>query len=52
MTRTFRYCKWSDLDDALRLGWIVSADLGPVHGKWSVLVEYLCDCRPDAWVRG
>lgn len=49
--RLFRYCRHEHVEAALRLGWIVSADLGPTHGRWSVLCEYLCNCRPDAWVR-
>lgn len=29
----------------LELGWIVWADLGEVHGYWSVLMRWLCDCK-------
>jgi hypothetical protein len=40
----FRYIRRADLSDALRAGWLVVADLGPVHGEYSVLCEWLCDC--------
>jgi len=38
--RTFRLCRHSDLLRVLALGWVYSADLGEVHGAWSVLVEW------------
>jgi hypothetical protein len=37
---TFRYCNHTLLLRVLALGWIYSADLGEVHGEWSVLVEW------------
>jgi hypothetical protein len=40
MTRTYRLCRHGVLLRALALGWILSADLGAVHGEWSVLVEW------------
>ena len=45
-TRVYRYCRFADLPDALALGWMVAADLGPTHGYWAVLVVWLCDCEP------
>lgn len=50
-TRTFRYCPWSRIEEALRLGWIVADDMaGCHHGCWGVLVEWLCEC-PAPWVK-
>lgn len=45
MTRSglFRYVRHEDIDAYHRRGWTVVADLGPVHGQWSVLM-WRCDC--------
>jgi hypothetical protein len=43
--RTFRYVPWDRLPDYLALGWIPVADLGPTHGRWSILCEWLCACE-------
>lgn len=48
MTRMFRYCVRHRLDAALQMGWIVAADLGPTHGTYACLVEWICDC-PAPW---
>jgi hypothetical protein len=45
MIRTFRYVLWHRLPDYLALGWLPVADLGPTHGEWSTLCEWLCACR-------
>jgi hypothetical protein len=42
--RTFRYVLHERREDYERLGWMVVADLGPVHGEWSVLAEFICSC--------
>lgn len=42
MTRTFAYIRRSQIDDAIRLGWLPRASAGP----WSVLAEWLCPCPP------
>jgi hypothetical protein len=42
--RTFRYVLHERVADYERLGWLVVAELGPVHGEWSVLAEYICSC--------
>jgi hypothetical protein len=34
------------VNDYLRLGWMVAADLGPVHGEYSVLMAWPCTCNP------
>ncbi len=44
MTRTYHFVPWLYLDDWLRLGWLPVADLGPTHGEWSCLCQWLCDC--------
>ena len=44
MTRLFRYVVWSDVERRLREGWFLSSDLGPSHGCYSVLMEFLCCC--------
>jgi hypothetical protein len=43
MTRTglFRYVPHHRIDDFHRTGWMVVADLGPTHGRWSVLM-WIC----------
>lgn len=45
MTRTglFRYVRLSDVEAFHRRGWMCVADLGPTHGRWSVLM-WRCDC--------
>lgn len=45
MTRTFRYVMWELVEDYLCLGWMVMADLGPIHGQYSTLMEWRCACR-------
>ena len=40
----FRYVIHERVSEYLNLGWIVCADLGPVHGQWSVLMRWLCEC--------
>jgi len=44
MTRIFRYVVWSQVDAFLKAGWFISADLGPSHGCYSVLMEWVCIC--------
>ena len=43
--RTFRYCPRERINDALRLGWMVSASNEP----WGVLVEWMCKCDAPWW---
>jgi hypothetical protein len=42
--RIFRYVLHERVRDYERLGWMVVAELGPVHGEWSVLAEFICSC--------
>jgi hypothetical protein len=46
VTRTglFRYVALECLADFLGRGWLPVADLGPVHGHWSVLCWH-CQCE-------
>jgi hypothetical protein len=44
MTGQFRYVRWSALEQHLRKGWMVVADLGPPHDTYSVLC-WRCDCE-------
>ncbi len=43
-TGTLRYVAEHDIERFLNMGWMVTADLGPVHGAWSVIM-WRCDCR-------
>jgi hypothetical protein len=43
----FKYVRFAEAEDYLRLGWAPTAALGGTgHGEWSVLMAWLCDCRP------
>lgn len=42
-TGLFRYVRHSDAYAYMVRGWMVTADLGPTHGQWSVLMwHYEC----------
>lgn len=43
----FRYVRHEAVPDYEAEGWRVAADLGPVHGHWSVLMEWAGDGRLD-----
>ena len=34
------------IPDYEMLGWMRLAQLGEVHGKWSELLGFPCDCKP------
>jgi len=40
-----KYVRHSRVEDHLRLGWMVLAELGPTHGEWSILMGFCCDCK-------
>lgn len=42
--RVFRYVLWRDAPRRLAQGWCFAADLGPTHGTYSVLMEWICSC--------
>ena len=48
MPRNADYCyaRKARLRDYVDMGWLVVGELGPVHGFWSVLAVWLCECRP------
>lgn len=41
----YRYVIHERVTDYLRLGWAIAADLGPVHGHWSLLMCWPCECK-------
>lgn len=45
MNRTglFQFVRHSQVEAFHRRGWMVTADLGPTHGVWSVLMWH-CEC--------
>jgi hypothetical protein len=42
-TGMFKMVRHADVDAYHRRGWMVTADLGPTHGAWSVLMWH-CEC--------
>jgi len=43
----FRYVRHEDRQAYEAAGWAFAADLGPVHGEWSVLMEWIGDGEPN-----
>lgn len=43
-TGNFRYVPYEAIGDFERIGWMIVADLGLVHGFWSAMM-WRCDCR-------
>ena len=41
----FRYVPHHRMLDYFRVGWMWDADLGPVHGQWSCLMSWPCNCK-------
>lgn len=43
--RTFAYVRRNQVEDYFRMGWIFIPALEDTHhGRWSVLMEWICDC--------
>jgi hypothetical protein len=42
----YRYCRWHELEDSLRLGSMSYASLHMPHGAYSCLVVWICACEP------
>lgn len=42
-TGLFKYVRHPDVFAHMARGWMVTADLGPTHGLWSVLMWH-CEC--------
>jgi hypothetical protein len=40
-----KYVPHRQIEDHLRLGWILLADLGFPHRNWSVLMGWPCQCK-------
>lgn len=41
----YRYVVYGRVPTYEALGWLFAADLGPVHGSWSVLMRWPCGCK-------
>jgi hypothetical protein len=39
------YARIDRIADYLAMGWVVISELGPVHGCYSALAVWLCECR-------
>ena len=46
MISWFRYVRLSEVADFESKGWIVAGDLGPVHGRWSILMKWAGEGEP------
>lgn len=44
--RWFRYVRHADALAYWRAGWAFAADLGRIHGHWSVLMEWTGNGKP------
>jgi hypothetical protein len=45
---TLRFVRLRDANDYLALGWMPTKDLlGCYHGQWTILMRWLCDCKPQ-----
>lgn len=47
MTSYYRYVQYADVPKFEAHGWVVCADLGPVHGVWSVLMLWTGKGEPS-----
>lgn len=44
--RWFRYVRHAERAAYEAMGWRFAADLGPTHGRWSVLMEWMGSGEP------
>jgi hypothetical protein len=44
-TRFYKYVLHHLVTAYEDLGWLAVADLGPIHGEWSILMEWRCSCK-------
>ena len=45
MTRAFRYVRFAEVEDFLRLGWMVSIPNAPAHHEhYGIVLKWICDC--------
>lgn len=47
MTGIYRIVRNDSMLLCLAQGWTVAADLGPIHGSWSVLLKWCCGACVD-----
>jgi hypothetical protein len=52
MIEIYRYVPHDLVLDYFRLGWMWIADLGPIHGHYSCLMGWPCQCEIVEPVRG
>lgn len=45
-TRFYKFVRHADVAAHEAAGWRFDCDLGPVHGRWSVLMIYMGDGEP------
>lgn len=48
MISWFRYARHADVPNLEACGWLVASDLGPVHGAYSVLMQWCGEGAPSA----
>lgn len=46
MIAWYRYVRHADIPAYQERGWVVDCDLGPVHGRWSVLMRWTGEGDP------
>lgn len=46
------YVRHDAVLDYLRLGWVVTCDLGSYHGQFAVAMQWLCACDMKRPARG
>ena len=46
LCRTLAFVPHDMIPDYEMLGWMRLAQLGDVHGRWSELLGFCCNCRP------
>jgi hypothetical protein len=42
----YRFVRHNDMAAFEQCGWCWCAHLGETHGQWSVMMRWLCDCKP------
>ena len=52
MTRTFAYCRWTEIVSAFLAGWRFHSSAPGSHEVWSAIVEWPRESDPVNWRRG
>lgn len=47
MISWFRYSRHADVPAFEAAGWRIASDLGPTHGAWSVLLQWIGEGEPS-----